>query len=270
MIALLEPYGQRLDPQVDARPPTPRAGSSSCSRRSAATPRSRARRCVPRLLLARQARSALSSPRSRRVRRWSGLPVDLLAPEQRSTRRDRDALAPAWSARTTRARRRPRDRAPQGRPRRSAAPGRRAPVRRPDRRRQDRARQAARALPVRRRRPAGARRHERDHDAVGDRAPHHAVARGHVARRSHPPPAALGRAVRRDREGRRRRVRPVARRARRRPADRRVRSARRFPHVADRDDDEPRRHRSAPRRLLVGPDAAPDPTRRIKTSSGPS
>ena len=85
-----------------------------------------------------------------------------------------------------------------------------------------------------------------------DRAPDHAVARRHVARRSDPPPAAqsvvlfdeiekaddaafdlllgvLG-------EGR---------------LDRCVRPARRLPDVADRDDDEPRRDRSAPRRVLV-------------------
>ena len=99
---------------------------------------------------------------------------------------------------------------------------------------------------------------------VGDRAPDHALARGHVARRSHPPPAALGRPVRRDREGRRRGVRSPARRARRRPPDRRTRPPDRLPHVADRDDDEPRRRRSAPRRLLVRPDAAPDPIGAIK------
>ena len=75
--------------------------------------------------------------------------------------------------------------------------------------------------------------------------------RRHVARRPDPPPAAVGRAVRRDREGGRRRVRPAARRDRRGPADRRARPARRLPHGGHRDDDEPRRGRPGAARVLL-------------------
>ena len=180
-MALLEPYGRAARIRRSRSRPTPRAGSSSCSPRSAATPRSRARRSrfldyvSPR---ANRGGVAVASPGVTRSREWSATVVGAAGrPDSRPSARSTPRRSPAQLRKR---RHRP---GPRVHDRRAGVIARlkaglddpQRPVGAllfagPDRRRQDRARQAARTLPVRRRRAAGARRHERDHD-LGPRSP---------------------------------------------------------------------------------------------------
>ena len=112
-------------------------------------------------------------------------------------------------------------------------------------------------LPVRRRARHGPHRHERVLRAARGRAPHRCPARlrrlrgGRPAHRGGAPPALLGRAARRGREGAPRDLRHPAAGARRRPAHRRPGPHRRLPQRHPRDDQQPRQpvpHRPQPRR----------------------
>ncbi len=111
--------------------------------------------------------------------------------------------------------------------RRSAATRRQLPLPRPDRRRQDRARPRARRGSVRRREPDGPLRHERVPGAAHGLSPRRRAARlrrlrgGRAAHRAGAAAAVLGAALRRDREGARRRLQHPAPDPRRRPPDRR-------------------------------------------------
>jgi len=106
VVALLEPYGQRLGPAGHARARTPRAGSSSCSPHSGATPHSPARRFAFVDYCSLQKKTDVSlGELTTTFRRVVRLPVDLLAPETgRSTPlRSRRSLRKGVIGQTTRA-----------------------------------------------------------------------------------------------------------------------------------------------------------------------
>ena len=113
---------------------------------------------------------------------------------------------------------------------------------RPHRRRQDRAGQGARRGAVRHRGEHGPPRHERVPGAAHGQPAGRRAARlrrlrgGRPAHRGGAPQAVLGRAVRRDREGPRRRVQHAAAGARRRPAHRRAGPHGRLPQHRDHHD----------------------------------
>ena len=149
-----------------------------------------------------------------------------------------------------------------GRPLRPRPPDRLVHLPRPHRRRQDRAGQGAGRVPVRHREGDGADRHVGVHGAArrlaaGGRASGlRRLRRGRPADRGRAPPALLGAAAGRDREGAPRRVQHPAAAARRRPADRRPGPHGRLPQHDHRDDLE--RARAG-----VGvPAGVPEPDRR--------
>ena len=182
------------------------------------------------------------------VSKWTGIPVSkMLEGEQEKLLRMEEALAQARRRPGRSGARRVRCDPPLARgPVRSEPAERLVPVPRPDRRRQDRAVQGARRVPVRHRRGDGAHRHVRVHGEALGRAPDRRAARlcrlrgRRLSHRGRAPPAVLGAAARRSREGAPGRVQRAAAGSRRRPPDRRPGPHRRLPQHRDHHDLEPR------------------------------
>ena len=187
------------------------------------------------------------------VSAWTGVPVSRMLEKERAKllvleeRLHQRVDRPGRSGAGRGERRPPQPQRPAG----SQSADRLVHFLRPDRRRQNRAVQGAGRSAVRRRARHGPHRHERVHgEAHGEPADRRAAGlrrlrRRRQAHRSRPPPAVLGRAARRNREGPPRRVQHPAASARRRPAHRQPRPHGRL-HQHDHRDDLERRQPDDP------------------------
>ena len=153
-------------------------------------------------------------------------------------------------------------------------PDRHVPLHRPDRRRQDRAGPGARRVHVRLRAGDGPHRHVGVHgEALRVAARRRAarlrrLRRGRPAHRGGAPPALLGRAARRDREGAPRRLQRAAPGDGRRPPDRRPGPHGRLQeHRGDHDLERPRRDRRRARDLQARVREPARRDRRVRRSS---